>query len=376
MLKSDDCLAKIFMIRLLDIGFRFGAVALLALLGFLVFRQRRERMPALIAVAFATGLIAYLMCSAPFWSDLAPWLQAVLAVGCVANPLLFWLLALSIFEDGFRLQTWHVGLFVIIEVLGLWYIFAVHGNVLGSPLERQLGTITGIALQLLAVAFVLSALIIAHRGRVPDLVENRRRFRTLFVSVTGVYMLFVLLVEIFLRGEVPHPAASLLNAGAIFAIVITIAVFLLTLRFNLLLEPARPLAVVELDQVEQTLMLKLNEAIANKLYRRDNLTIGNLAQDLQAQEYRLRALINTKMGFRNFNDFLNRHRISDACAQLADPALAGTPILTIALNLGYGSIGPFNRAFKQATGLTPTEHRRQKRGLISKSQAAAAENAN
>jgi AraC-like DNA-binding protein len=376
MLKFDDCLARIFMIRLLDIGLRFGAGALLVLLGLLIIRQRRERMAALIAVAFATGLIAYLMCSAPFWSDLAPWLQAVLAVGCVANPLLFWLLARSIFEDGFRLQTWHLGLFVIIEALGLWYVFAVHGNVLGSPLERQLGTIAGVALQLLAVAFVLSALIIAHRGRAPDLVENRRRFRTLFVSVAGVYMLFVLLVEIFLRGEVPHPIASLLNAGAIFAIVITVSASLLTLRFNLLLEPARPTAVAELDQAEQTLMLKLDEAIANKLYRRDNLTIGNLAQDLQAQEHRLRVLINTKMGFRNFNDFLNRHRIADACAQLADPALAGTPVLTIALNLGYGSIGPFNRAFKQATGLTPTQHRRQKLGLLSDSEAVATKKTN
>ena len=364
------------MIRLLDIGLRFGACTLLVLVGLLVFRQRRERVTALIAVAFVTGLIAYLMCSAPFWSDIGRSLQTVLAVGCVANPLLFWLLARSIFEDGFRLRVWHAGVFVVVEMIGLWYVAALHGDVLGSPSGRQLGTIAGFALQLLAVAFVLSALIIAHRGRAPDLVENRRRFRTLFVSVAGVYMLFVVLVEIFLRGEAPHPVASLLNAGAIFAIVITVSASLLTLRFNLLLEPVRPQAVVELDQAEQTIMLKLDEAIANKLYRRDGLTIGNLARDLQTQEHRLRALINAKMGFRNFNEFLNRHRIADACAQLADPALAGTPILTIALNLGYGSIGPFNRAFKQATGLTPTQHRRQKLGLLGDSQAIVTENTN
>jgi AraC-like DNA-binding protein len=34
------------------------------------------------------------------------------------------------------------------------------------------------------------------------------------------------------------------------------------------------------------------------------------------------------------------------------------PVLTIALDLGFGSIGPFNRAFKDATGMTPTEFRR------------------
>jgi len=32
--------------------------------------------------------------------------------------------------------------------------------------------------------------------------------------------------------------------------------------------------------------------------------------------------------------------------------------LTIAMDLGYGSLGPFNRAFKTITGLTPSEFRR------------------
>ena len=35
-----------------------------------------------------------------------------------------------------------------------------------------------------------------------------------------------------------------------------------------------------------------------------------------------------------------------------------SPILTIAMDSGFQSIGPFNRAFKAATGQTPTEYRR------------------
>jgi AraC-like DNA-binding protein len=34
-------------------------------------------------------------------------------------------------------------------------------------------------------------------------------------------------------------------------------------------------------------------------------------------------------------------------------------VLTIALDVGFGSIGPFNRAFKAGTGLTPTEFRQR-----------------
>jgi AraC-like DNA-binding protein len=40
------------------------------------------------------------------------------------------------------------------------------------------------------------------------------------------------------------------------------------------------------------------------------------------------------------------------------------PILTIALDAGFGSIGPFNRAFKAHTGLTPSEYRRARAGGV------------
>jgi AraC-like DNA-binding protein len=53
-----------------------------------------------------------------------------------------------------------------------------------------------------------------------------------------------------------------------------------------------------------------------------------------------------------------RYRIDEAKAALADPAQKQVPVLTIAMDAGFQSIGPFNRAFKAATGQTPTEFRR------------------
>jgi AraC-like DNA-binding protein len=35
-------------------------------------------------------------------------------------------------------------------------------------------------------------------------------------------------------------------------------------------------------------------------------------------------------------------------------------VTTIALDAGFQSLGPFNRAFKSETGVTPTEYRRGK----------------
>ena len=52
--------------------------------------------------------------------------------------------------------------------------------------------------------------------------------------------------------------------------------------------------------------------------------------------------------------------LSEAMAALSDPGQSGVPVLTIALDTGFGSIGPFNRAFKAHTGMTPTEYRRER----------------
>ncbi|MBY8826595.1 helix-turn-helix domain-containing protein [Hephaestia sp. CMS5P-6] len=59
------------------------------------------------------------------------------------------------------------------------------------------------------------------------------------------------------------------------------------------------------------------------------------------------------LGFRNFNQMTNVYRLEEAKRKLADPALDHLPILTIALDCGFGSIGPFNRFFKAETGITP-----------------------
>ena len=91
------------------------------------------------------------------------------------------------------------------------------------------------------------------------------------------------------------------------------------------------------------------------LYRGNRLE--RLADRLAVPEYRLRRHINQHLGFRNFSQMANHFRIEEAKRRLADPALRRLPILTIAYDCGFGSIGPFNRAFKAQTGVTPQAFR-------------------
>jgi AraC-like DNA-binding protein len=123
---------------------------------------------------------------------------------------------------------------------------------------------------------------------------------------------------------------------------------------------ASDVAVVE-SSADQKLVEALMRLMGDeRIYRHDNITIGTLATKLAIPEYRLRRLINQRLGYRNFNVFLNEHRIAEAKAALADPSQAEVPVITIAMDAGFQSLGPFNRAFKATTGVTPTEYRRLK----------------
>jgi AraC-like DNA-binding protein len=129
--------------------------------------------------------------------------------------------------------------------------------------------------------------------------------------------------------------------------------------------PGGARAVASTDQgkpaaIEPALWRRLQHLMTiDRIYRREGLSIGSLSAELGVPEYRLRQLINEGLGYRNFNAFLNHYRIEEAKAALADPEQEPVPVLTIAMDAGFQSIGPFNRAFKAATGVTPTEFRRQ-----------------
>jgi len=93
-----------------------------------------------------------------------------------------------------------------------------------------------------------------------------------------------------------------------------------------------------------------------QLYAEPELRVSDLARLTGEHEYKVTQCISGTLGYPNFNQMVNRYRIDEA-KRLTDPVLAHLPILTIALDCGFGSIGPFNRAFKAAVGMTPKEFR-------------------
>ena len=116
----------------------------------------------------------------------------------------------------------------------------------------------------------------------------------------------------------------------------------------------------EADDPEERAWLDRLHALMERerVYREDGFGLARLAQHMKISEYRLRRLINQRLGQRNFVSFVNGYRLAETMAALADRSQRDVPILTIALDAGFQSIGPFNRAFKAHTGQTPSEFRR------------------
>ena len=227
--------------------------------------------------------------------------------------------------------------------------------------------ILNIALDILQLLFVGFAIFWTLNGWRADLVEDRRALRWMIISLQGALIFFVVVVENFLLvfGSIDLAEAQFVLVSAI-AILVT-AMVIATMRFDYvsLSNVIRKVAVLtEENRAENSADFDIDSFNRQfrdvKLYREAGLTIASLAKKLNLPEYRLRAFIHKTLGYRNFNAMLHQYRIEDACEALANPENRTVPVLTIALTVGYQSITPFNNAFREIMGVTPSEYRKRK----------------
>lgn len=337
-----------------DLALRSGVCMLLALLAAALLRDFGKQAAARLGAWFALSALAYVVSSAPGFplSELWGSLLAAIAVGV---NLLFWLFARALFDDTFRPRPVHAALWATIVVFGLAQ--AISENHGPHAAAAALGTLRSLQ----AVGFALAAGAQALASFPADLVEPRRRLRIFMVAAAFAHTLATVAAAVAARGA-PAPAERLADVAALAVIALVAAWSMLRVDARGVLDvapgPVAAVRPVELDASDRRRLEALERLMrVERLYRQDRLSIGALAHRMGLPEYRLRRLINHGLGQRNFNVFLNRYRIDEARAALADPTQAEVPILTIALDAGFNSLGPFNRAFKADTGMTPSEWR-------------------
>lgn len=97
-----------------------------------------------------------------------------------------------------------------------------------------------------------------------------------------------------------------------------------------------------------------------RVYQDPDLDVEGLADSMGISPRSLSGLINGHYG-KNFYDFVNGYRISEAQRLLEDPDSETLTIQRIFENAGFSSKSTFNTLFKKVTGKTPSEYRRSAR---------------
>jgi AraC-like DNA-binding protein len=133
--------------------------------------------------------------------------------------------------------------------------------------------------------------------------------------------------------------------------------------------------ITEIDEADDNASLKYEKSglteeaakrIASQLleimdrqmpYTDPSLTLSHLAEMIDVTPHNLSEVINSQLK-KNFYDFINGYRIEQVKRDLVDPVKQHLKILTIAFDAGFNSKATFNTLFKEQTGVTPSEFRK------------------
>lgn len=340
----------------LELGLRGVAVGAFAATG-ISLAASRNMTPTrwvgvvLMACAIAHSFESHFYYTAHVHFSVLTWFLSSMAAG------VFWLFCSVLFEDEPRIPTWRFA--VPCVVLALW----LPGAFLPPSPARAIAWWIFAASSL---AIHIHILLMTWRGWRIDLVERRRHLRAPIAAAATGYMLVQTLCDFGLGDGPALPSLAQAMAQALLGVGSALAL----LRAEPVLVQAgapadaaptpTPAQTLDLTPADRLVLARLDKAMdENEVWRGEDLSIGTLAALVGAPEHRLRRLINGTLGHRNFADYVNGRRIEAAKVALADPEQALKSVSTIAYELGFASLGPFNRAFRAATGVTPTAWRQE-----------------
>lgn len=278
----------------------------------------------------------------------------LLTIGGCAGCGWSWLLTRALFDPAEHDARWPRAVVLLIFGTGIL-------TVLAGASESLLLQVIGNAQSLASSAVLLLTFVEPLHGYRRDLPLAEKRFRLIFVAgyaaLVGISILMLRapgadLAEIARAGVIKSAcavAALMLGAGAVwFRTRHPLA------RPDRRTPPQRPAATPDELQLGDRILRLLRD---EEIYTAPQLKVADIARKVGEPEYKVSQCITAALGFANFNRLVNHHRIARAKEMLGDPDQRDQPILLVALDCGFASIGPFNRAFKEETGLTPRAFR-------------------
>ncbi len=274
----------------------------------------------------------------------------------------FWLLSRSLFRDNRALNS-KVALLIpaVIVVEAIHALMPVTGL---NGTSHEFYRVFSYVASLVCIAAIVYVWNEALSGFNKIRSKQERRFRIIFLSLFSIPVAVAVLWVMGAEAETfaAQWGATLMTFCAFF----TLTGSRLAVEYRLSTTPSKTRLSAhdsqELDHQQDSKQLadKVLQVINNdSLLTQPNLKVADLADHIGEHEYKVTRCITSSLQYRNFNHLLNNHRIERAIGVLNDPNNNHLKVATIAFDCGFNSLGPFNRAFKQQTGMTPREYRQQ-----------------
>lgn len=333
------------MFETIDFGLRSASVGVLTLLIIHFISIRPVSRKSISALALLLASIGVVIGSSMMFIGQHEEVSVLHATIFAFSPALITWGLLELFDDDFQIQLWQL-IFVSLSI-------PTHYLIQIDPAFNIICHAS--SLMIYGYLFYITLKTAAH-----DLVEARCKFRFWFMGAAALSGLAFTFAHIIYGNFLPVNL-QLFKAATFLFLSTTLAYWALKVREHIWALPQN-FAMKRPDTLapaEMALLTKLQTSMKEDIWREEGLTIRKLAETLDAPEHRLRKVINQGLGYRNFAAFVNEHRIGAACEVLADPVKADIPVITIAYEVGYASLGPFNRAFKDIVGESPTEYRKR-----------------
>lgn len=268
--------------------------------------------------------------------------QGVLSMGFAAVGVSAcgwsWLLARALFDPAQHDARWPRLVVLVLILSGGVAVLAPSASLL-SKLANNLYVLSG-------SGALLMTFVEPFQRHGCDLTRAELRFRAVFVGVFALLVGVAVLAAWKAPERVEMVCAAVGLAGALAAVLYRRSHPLATP--GLAASARRPAT-----EKERLLAGRLERLLADDaVHLEPDLRIGDIAARLGEPEHRVSRCVSAATGFPNFNRLINHHRVEAAKSLLA-ASDAPRSILQVALDCGFASLGPFNRAFREETGMTP-----------------------
>jgi AraC-like DNA-binding protein len=232
------------------------------------------------------------------------------------------------------------------------------------------------AFYVIAVAHILTYLVFS----VLRLVEHAKNIKNNFSFIERLnlsWLKYLLIIYIALwcafAIRVFYPSRWIWNISAFLSLVTMYIVgyfgynqpvifqeSMIDIKTAFIKEEKKKYASSALKEKEITEYLKKIQALMmnEKLYLKNDLKIGDVAEKINLPVYYVSQVINEKLS-KNFYDFVNEYRVDEVKKRFADTKYDYLTILAIGFDSGFNSKTAFYSAFKRNTGMIPSAFKKQ-----------------